>query len=161
MQWRVGEMTGVDSLRSNESHVKPEGEAMHVASSPALEAQRNINPGGGGGGDATSLCSTMHVHTRLRGRLYIHVGWLGRRGRLYIHVGWLGRSLLVQVLLLSFGEVGAVTNGTRHEDANIESVHYRLLKVLFHSLHMQRGHVYTVERLLVPIGREGGVVIHW
>ena len=61
----------------------------------------------------------------------------------------------MQVLLLSFGEVGAVTNGTRHEDANIESVHYRLLKVLFHSLYMQRGHVYTVERLLVPIGREG------
>ena len=63
MQWRVGEMTGVDSLRSNESHVKPEGEAMHVASSPALEAQRNINPGGGGGEFYLSMLHYACTHT--------------------------------------------------------------------------------------------------
>ena len=61
MQWRVGEMIGVDSLRSNESHVKPEGEAMHVASSPALEAQRNINPGGGGCYLSMLHCTCTHT----------------------------------------------------------------------------------------------------
>lgn len=33
-----------NSLRSDESHVKPEGKAMHVSSSPGLELERNINP---------------------------------------------------------------------------------------------------------------------